>query len=49
MPGAGRDESKLAAQLRSFAVGKYLIFYPPIEDGVALVPVLRGARDISPE
>ena len=49
MPGIGREEPKLAANLRSFPVGNYLIFYRPIADGIALVRVLHGARDISPE
>ena len=49
MPGIGREEPKLAANLRSFPVGNYLIFYRPIEDGIAVVRVLHGARDISPE
>lgn len=49
MPGLGRQESKLAPNLRSFPLGNYLIFYRPIEDGIAVVRVLHGARDISPE
>jgi toxin ParE1/3/4 len=49
MPGVGREEPNLAANLRSYPVGNYLIFYRPTADGVALVRVLHGARDISPE
>jgi len=49
MPGCGREEPKLAADLRSFPVGNYLIFYRPIANGIALVRVLHGARDITPE
>jgi len=49
MPGLGREEPKLAANLRSFPIGNYLIFYRPIDDGIALVRVLHGARDISPD
>ena len=49
MPGIGREEPNLAANLRSFPVGNYLIFYRPSADGIALVRVLHGARDISPE
>jgi len=49
MPGSGRTEPKLAADLRSFPVGNYLIFYRPIANGIALVRVLHGARDITPE
>lgn len=49
MPAMGREEPHLAPNLRSFPVGNYLIFYQPLADGVALVRVLHGARDISPE
>ena len=49
MPGVGREEPMLALNLRSFPVGSYLIFYRPIDDGVELVRVLHGARDISSE
>jgi toxin ParE1/3/4 len=49
MPGSGRKEPKLAPNLRSFPVGNYLLFYRPIADGIALVRVLHGARDITPE
>ena len=49
MPGIGRMEPNRATDLRSFPVGNYLIFYRPIADGIALVRVLHGARDISPE
>ncbi len=49
MPAMGREEPQLATNLRSFPVGKYLLFYRPMADGVALVRVLHGARDITPE
>jgi toxin ParE1/3/4 len=49
MPGCGREEPKLGAALRSFPVGSYLIFYRPAANGIALVRVLHGARDINPE
>jgi toxin ParE1/3/4 len=32
--------------LRSFAVGRYVIFYLTIPAGVQIVRVLHGARDI---
>jgi toxin ParE1/3/4 len=32
--------------LRSLAVGNYLIFYLPVEDGIEVVRVLPGMRDI---
>ena len=48
-PQMGRGVEDLAPRLRSFPVGNYLIFYRPIEDGVTLIRILHGARDIRPE
>jgi toxin ParE1/3/4 len=46
MPGMGRRRDDLAAGLRSFPVGLYLIFYREVENGVQIVRVLHGARDV---
>jgi toxin ParE1/3/4 len=45
-PRAGRAREELAPGLRSFPVGKYLIFYRPIPGGIEVIRVLHGARDI---
>jgi len=45
----GRKVEELAPNLRSFPIGSYLIFYRPVEDGIELIRVLHGARDITPE
>ena len=42
--GLARDE--LAADLRSFPFGRYVVFYAPIEDGIDVVRVLHSARDV---
>lgn len=42
--GTGRDDLK--AGLRSHPVGNYLIFYLPLPDGIEVVRVLHGSRDI---
>ena len=42
----GRARPELAAELRSLPVGKYTIFYLPLSNGVQIVRVLHGARDI---
>lgn len=42
--GISRDELK--AGLRSQPVGNYLIFYFPLEDGVDIVRIIHGSRDI---
>jgi toxin ParE1/3/4 len=44
--GLWRRREELAEGLRSFPVGRYVIFYLPIPGGVQIVRVLHGARDI---
>jgi toxin ParE1/3/4 len=48
MPEMGRQREELAARLRSFPIGNYLIFYRPMENGVEIARVLHGARDLPP-
>jgi toxin ParE1/3/4 len=48
-PLMGRSREELASTLRSFPVGRYIIFYRPIIDGVEVVRVLHSAQDISTE
>ena len=45
-PLIGRSREELVPKLRSFPVGNYVIFYQPISDGVEIVRVLHGSRDI---
>lgn len=42
----GRAREELAADLRSFAFGRYLIFYAPVHEGIDVVRVLHSARDV---
>ncbi len=44
----GRNRDELHPGLRSFPVGKYIVFYLPISDGLEIVRVLHGMRDIDP-
>ena len=50
-PFIGRERKDLAARLRSFAVGNYVIFYQLLagSDGVETVRVIEGHRDITPD
>lgn len=48
-PQMGRKVEELAAGLRSFPVGSYLIFYRAVEHGIQLIRIVHGARDITPE
>ncbi|HEY3853971.1 MAG TPA: type II toxin-antitoxin system RelE/ParE family toxin [Verrucomicrobiae bacterium] len=46
MPLMGRERADLAPNLRSFPVGEYIIFYRPTPDGIIVIRVLHGARDL---
>ncbi|NJL09848.1 MAG: type II toxin-antitoxin system RelE/ParE family toxin [Calothrix sp. SM1_7_51] len=46
-PKLGRNRSELSPELRSFPNGNYVIFYRTISDGILVVRVLHGARDIA--
>jgi len=48
MPEMGRMREELAPRLRSFAIGNYVIFYRPMENGVEIARVLHGAREFPP-
>jgi toxin ParE1/3/4 len=45
-PQIGTRRDELKAGLRSQPVGNYLIFYFPLEDGIDIVRVLHGSRDV---
>ena len=45
-PKLGVSCEELKTDLRSRPVGNYLIIYFPLEDGVDIVRVLHGSRDI---
>jgi toxin ParE1/3/4 len=45
-PGIGRDRSDILSGLRGHPVGNYVIFYQATNDGIAVIRVLHGARDI---
>jgi toxin ParE1/3/4 len=48
MPLMGRERAELSPRLRSFAVGRHVIFYRPLDNGVEIARVLDGARDLPP-
>lgn len=45
-PMLGRSRPELAPRLRSFPVGSYIIFYRPADNGVQILRVVSGSRDI---
>jgi toxin ParE1/3/4 len=47
MPFMGQARFDLAPGLRMFPVGRYLIFFRPIESGIDVIRVLHGKRIIT--
>ena len=45
-PMMGRARDELAPAVRSFPFGRHVVFYVPLDDGIDVVRVLHGARDI---
>ena len=45
-PLMGQDRSELVPRMRSFSVGNYVIYYRPFSDGIEIMRVLHGARDV---
>lgn len=45
-PGMGRRREELLPGLQSFPVGNYVVFYQAIADGIDVIRVLHGSRDI---
>lgn len=45
-PLMSRAREELAADLRSFAFGRYVVFYAPVDDGIDVVRVLHSVRDV---
>jgi len=45
-PLMGRLRPDIAPELRYFVIGKYLILYRTVPDGIQIVRVIHGARDL---
>ncbi len=45
-PMMGRSRDELSPGVRSFPLGRYVIFYAPLDDGIDVIRVLHGARDV---
>ena len=45
-PLMGQRRPDLHPSVRCFSVGMYVVFYRPIEDGVEVLLVAHGARDL---
>lgn len=45
-PEMGRLWHELVPPLRSFPIGRYLIFYRPVNNGIQIMRVVSGYRDL---
>jgi toxin ParE1/3/4 len=45
-PFLGRRRDELRPNLRSFPIRRYVVFYHPLDDGIGVVRILFGGRDI---
>ena len=45
-PDAGELCPDLGENVRRFSVGNYVVFYSPLRDGITILRVLHGNRDI---
>lgn len=45
-PGIGQKQDQYRPGLRCFPVGNYIIFYLTIDDGIEVIRVLHGARNL---
>jgi len=45
-PLTGRPRQELSTALRSSPVGRYIVFYLPLANGIEVIRVLHGARDL---
>ncbi|TAG88194.1 MAG: type II toxin-antitoxin system RelE/ParE family toxin [Oscillatoriales cyanobacterium] len=45
-PNMGKSYSQLSTSLRGFIVDDYIVFYYPREDGIDVVRVVNGDRDL---
>lgn len=47
-PGMGAESDEAPAGVRAFAVGSYVLYYRPRDNGIELLRVLYGRRRITP-
>src|SRR5260370_40138691 len=45
-PRLGRRRPELSPDIRSLAVGRYVVYYLPLSPGIEVVRVRHGSRDI---
>jgi toxin ParE1/3/4 len=45
-PSLGESRPEFGRQVRCFSVEKFVVYYKPVTEGIELIRVLHGARDI---
>ncbi len=45
-PEFGEERPEYGREIRSSVIGRYVIFFRPIEDGIEVIRVIPGDRDI---
>ena len=45
-PQLGETATEYAPNLRHFTVWNYAVFYRPLDDGIELIRIIHGSRDI---
>jgi len=45
-PRLGESRSELGREVRGFSVERYVVYYKPITEGIELIRVLHGSRDV---
>ena len=45
-PRLGESRPDLGREVRCFSVERYVVYYKPIAEGIELIRVLHGSRDI---
>jgi toxin ParE1/3/4 len=46
-PLMGREREELGPSLRSIAITPYIVFYRPLDDGIAVARVVHSSRDVT--
>ena len=45
-PYIGKARPEIEQEIRSFPIGRYVVFYDPLPDGIDIIRILHGSRDI---
>ena len=46
LPGMGRSQEHRRPNMRSWPVGSYVVYYRPTPDGIRVLRVFHGSRDL---